>query len=59
MRGNQRITTALLVAAIATTACSKNNETQASKTPEPQFSAKMTTVAMAKRHIPRENMKTL
>jgi tetratricopeptide (TPR) repeat protein len=46
MRGNQRITTALLVAAVAATACSKNNETQTSVTPEPQFSAKMTTVAM-------------
>lgn len=48
MRGNQRITTALLVAAVAATACSKNNETQQSKAPEPQFSAKMTTVAMTK-----------
>ena len=48
MRGNQRITTALLVAAVAATACSKNNETQQSKAPEPKFSAKMTTVAMTK-----------
>lgn len=48
MRGNQRITTALLVAAVAATACSKNNETRQSKAPETQFSAKMTTVAMTK-----------
>jgi Flp pilus assembly protein TadD len=42
----KRITTALLVAAVAATACSKNNETPKSTTAEPQFSAKMTTVAM-------------
>jgi len=47
MRGNQRITTALLVA-VAATACSRNNETQQSKAAEPQFSAKVTTVAMMK-----------
>jgi superkiller protein 3 len=53
MKNNQRITTALLVAAVAATACSKSNETQQSKAPEPQFSAKMTTVAMTK-DIPKE-----
>src|SRR6186713_3212901 len=53
MRGNQRITTALLAVAVAATACSRNNETQQSKAPEPQFPAKMTTVAM-KKDIPKE-----
>ena len=47
MRGNQRITTALLVA-VAVTACSRNNETQQSKAAEPQFSPKVTTVSMTK-----------
>jgi Flp pilus assembly protein TadD len=53
MKGNQRITTALLVAAVAATACSKNNETQQSRVPEPQSSARMTTVAMTK-DVPKE-----
>jgi Flp pilus assembly protein TadD len=48
MRGNQHITTALFVVAVAATACSKNNETQQSKAPDPQFPAKMATVAMTK-----------
>jgi Flp pilus assembly protein TadD len=48
MRVNQRITTALLVVAVAATACSRNNETQQSKGTEPQAPARMTTVAMTK-----------
>jgi superkiller protein 3 len=48
MRNNHRITTALLVVAVAATACSKNNEAQQSNAPGPQSPAKMTTVAMTK-----------
>ena len=48
MRGNQRITTALLIVAVAATACSRNNETQQSKGSESQVPARMTTVAMTK-----------
>jgi len=58
MRGNQRITTALLVVAVAATACSKSNETQQSKSPEPQFSAKVTTVAMTN-DTPKEKVSAI
>ena len=63
MKGNSHITAALLVVAVAATACSKNNETQQSKAAEPQFSARMTTVAMTKNTpkivetIPEPNVK--